>query len=47
MEKFFPVESTKIENALFPYKTAISKANFKANRMLSTKRTYQKEHWFF
>ena len=29
----FLVESTKIENASFPYKTAISEANVKTNRM--------------
>ena len=29
-------ESTKIENASFPYKTAISEANVKTNRMVST-----------
>ena len=33
---------TKIENAIFPYKTALSEANFKANRMRSIKRTYHK-----
>ena len=42
----FLVESTKVENALFPYKTAISKANIKANRMVSTKWTYHKERSF-
>ena len=37
----------KIENALFPYKTAIlSEANVKTNRMVSTKWTYRKE-WSF
>ena len=35
-----------IENALFPYKIAISEANVKTNRMVSTKWTYQKE-WSF
>ena len=29
-------ESTKIENASFPYRTAISEANVKTNRMVST-----------
>ena len=33
----FLVESTKIENALFPYKTAISEPNVKTNRMVTTK----------
>ena len=31
LEHFFLVESTNIENASFPYKTAISEANVKAN----------------
>ena len=35
-------ESTKIVNASFPYKTAISKANVKTNRMMTTKWTYHK-----
>ena len=39
----FLVESTKIENPLFLYKTTISKANVKANRMVSTKWTYHRE----
>ena len=34
--------STKIESKSFLYKTASSKANVKANRMLSTKCTYRK-----
>ena len=42
----FLVESTKIENASFPYKTAISEANAKANKMVSTKWTYRKERSF-
>ena len=33
----FLVESTVIENATFPYKTAQSEANFKTNRMESTR----------
>ena len=37
MKTFFKklevVESTRIENAKFPYKTAQSETNFKANRM--------------
>ena len=40
------VESTKIENASFLYKTAISEANVKTNRMVSTKWTYHKEGSF-
>ena len=43
LEPRFLFESTKIENASFPYKTAISEANVKTNRMVSTKWTYQKE----
>ena len=43
LEYGFLVENTKIENASFPYKTAISVANVKTNRMMSTKWTYQKE----
>ena len=33
----FSVESTKIENATFPYKTALSEGNVETNRMGSTK----------
>ena len=33
LENYFLVESTKIENALLPYKTTISEANVKTNRM--------------
>ena len=43
LEYCFLVESTKIENASFSYKTSISKANLKTNRMVSTKWTYHKE----
>ena len=42
----FSVESTKIENASFPYENSISEANVKINRMVSTKWTYHKE-WRF
>ena len=42
----FLVESTKIENASFLCKTAISEANAKTNRMVSTKWTYNKEQSF-
>ena len=42
----FLVESAKIENAFFPYKTAISEANVKRNRMVSTKWTHYKERSF-
>ena len=37
LESCFLVESTKIENVSFSYKTAISEANVKTNRMVSTK----------
>ena len=40
------VESTKIENTSFPYKTAISEANVKTNKMMTTKWNYQKERSF-
>ena len=42
----FLVESTKIENALFSYKTAISEANLNTNRMVSAKWTYHKQRSF-
>ena len=35
--------STKIENAIFPYKTSLSEVNVKTNRMWSTKEPYHKE----
>ena len=38
--------STKIKNASYPYKTAISEANVKTNRMACTKLTYHKERNF-
>ena len=34
LEYSFLVESTKIENASFPYKTAMSEANVKTNRIV-------------
>ena len=42
----FLVESTKIENTSFLYKTVISEANVKTNRMMSTKWTYYKKRSF-
>ena len=39
-------ENLKIENTSFPYKTAISEANVKINRMVSGKLIYHKE-WSF
>ena len=44
LEHRFLVQSTKIENASFPYKTAISVANVKKNRMVNKKETYK---WIF
>ena len=46
LEYRFLVETTKIENTLFPFKTALSEANVKTNRMATTKWTYHKE-WSF
>ena len=43
----FLTESTKIENATFPLKTGLSEANFKTNRMGSTKWTYYHKEWSF
>ena len=47
-ENFFSflVERTKIEKASFPYKTAISEAKIKTNRMVTTKWIYHRE-WSF
>ena len=39
-------ESTKTENASFPYKTLMSEVNVKVNRMVSTKWTCHKQ-WSF
>ena len=46
LEYCFLVESIKIENASFPHKTIIPKANVKTNRMMSTKSTCHKERSF-
>ena len=40
------VESSEIEKAPFPYKTAISKANVKTNRVVTTKWAYHRERSF-
>ena len=40
------VERTKIEKISFPYKTAISEANVKTNRMVTTKWVYHRERSF-
>ena len=42
----FLVETTKTENTSFLFKTALSEANVKANRIATTKWTYHKE-WSF
>ena len=39
-------ERTKIEKTSFPYKTAVSEANFKTKRMVTTKWTYHRERSF-
>ena len=46
LEFIFLVESTEIENASFTCKIAMSEANVKTNRMVSTKCTYYKEQSF-
>ena len=46
LEYRFLVESTKIENASFSYKTVISEANLKTNKTVSIKWTYHKK-WSF
>ena len=46
LEYCFLLENTKIEDASFPYKTTISEANVKKNRMVSAKWTYHKERSF-
>ena len=44
LEYCFSVESANIENPPSPHKTAISEANFKTNRKVSTKWTYQRHY---
>ena len=46
LEYRFLVETTEIENTSFPFKTALSEANVKTDRMAIAKRTYHKE-WSF
>ena len=46
LEYRFLVEATEIENTSLPFKTALSEANVKTNRMATTKWTYNKE-WSF
>ena len=43
----FLVERTKIEKSSFPYETALSEANVKANRMVTTKWAYHRERSLF
>ena len=43
LEYRFLVESTKIEKVSFPYRTVISEANLKTNRMVTTKWAYHRE----
>ena len=46
MEYRFLVEATKIGDASLPFKTALSEANVKTNKMATTKWTDHKE-WSF
>ena len=46
LQERFLAESTKIEKQSFPYKTAISEANVKTNRMVTTNWTYHTERGF-
>ena len=46
LEYHFWVETTKIKNTPFSFKTALSEANVKTNRMPTTKWIYHKE-WSF
>ena len=46
LENQFFVETTKIENTSFPFKTALSEADVKINGKATTKWTYHKE-WRF
>ena len=46
LENRLLVEGTSIESVSFLYKTAISEANVKINRMVRTKWTYRKEQSF-
>ena len=47
LENHFLVETTKIENTSFLFKTTSSEANVKTNRMADTKLTYLKEGGVF
>ena len=43
LEYCFLVKATKIGNTSFPFKTALSEANVRTNRMVTAKWTYHKE----
>ena len=43
LEYHFLVETSKIENTLFPFKTALSEVNRKTNRMATIKWAYHKQ----
>ena len=43
----FLVETNEIENTSFLFKTALSEANVKTNRMVTTKLTYHKQWSFY
>ena len=47
LENHFLVETTKIENTSFLFKTTLSEANVKTNRMADTKLAYLKEGGVF
>ena len=46
LEYRFLVETVKIQNTLFSFKTSLLEANVKTNRMATSKWTYHKE-WIF
>ena len=46
LEYRFLVKTTKIENTSLPFKTALSEANVKTNRMATTKLTHHREQNF-
>ena len=46
VESRFLVQTTKIENTSFSFKTALSEANVRTNRMATAKWTYDKEGSF-
>ena len=46
LEDRFLVETIKIESTSFPFKTALSEASVKTNRITTTKLTYDEE-WSF